>query len=195
MYNCTLILLFVHFSVIINENTSGVFNLMLHLSIVVYTNWLNETNSSISHKPLCNISSLGLCTPRVAWWREITSASGSVDTWTFSRAFPLPTCLEGLRNRSVTQAGTVCCSKGNPRTEPCTKNKYKIWYWSFSRLSTGVLKAKEYRNRCLQVNLPMTDTRGSEDCLYLNIWVPHGSSGIENAAFVIEMTDWRLRFY
>ncbi|CAF94246.1 unnamed protein product [Tetraodon nigroviridis] len=40
----------------------------------------------------------------------------------------------------------------------------------------GVLKATEYRNRCLQVNLPMTDTRGSEDCLYLNIWIPHGTS-------------------
>lgn len=76
-------------------------------------NWLNETNSSILHKPLCNISSLGLCTPRVAWWRGITSASDSADTWTFSRAFPLPTCLEGLRNQSVTLAGMVCCSKGN----------------------------------------------------------------------------------
>ncbi|KAM7393203.1 hypothetical protein PAMA_008042 [Pampus argenteus] len=40
----------------------------------------------------------------------------------------------------------------------------------------GVLKATEYRKRCLQVNLIMTDTRGSEDCLYLNIWVPHGYS-------------------
>ncbi|XP_034062247.1 carboxyl ester lipase, tandem duplicate 2 [Gymnodraco acuticeps] len=40
----------------------------------------------------------------------------------------------------------------------------------------GVLKATEYRNRCIQVNLLMTDTRGSEDCLYLNIWVPHGRS-------------------
>uniref|UniRef100_A0A3B3ZFF9 Carboxylic ester hydrolase n=1 Tax=Periophthalmus magnuspinnatus TaxID=409849 RepID=A0A3B3ZFF9_9GOBI len=37
----------------------------------------------------------------------------------------------------------------------------------------GVLKAKEYKPRCLQLNLIMTDTRGSEDCLYLNIWVPH----------------------
>uniref|UniRef100_A0A3Q1FS17 Bile salt-activated lipase n=1 Tax=Acanthochromis polyacanthus TaxID=80966 RepID=A0A3Q1FS17_9TELE len=40
----------------------------------------------------------------------------------------------------------------------------------------GVLKTTEFRPRCLQVNLIMTDTRGSEDCLYLNIWVPHGSS-------------------
>ncbi|KAK5900575.1 hypothetical protein CgunFtcFv8_025525 [Champsocephalus gunnari] len=40
----------------------------------------------------------------------------------------------------------------------------------------GVLKATEYRNRCMQVNLLMTDTRGREDCLYLNIWVPHGRS-------------------
>ncbi|KAF3848820.1 hypothetical protein F7725_015317 [Dissostichus mawsoni] len=41
----------------------------------------------------------------------------------------------------------------------------------------GVLKATDYRNRCIQVNLLMTDTRGSVDCLYLNIWVPHGRSG------------------
>ncbi|XP_061149681.1 bile salt-activated lipase-like [Syngnathus typhle] len=40
----------------------------------------------------------------------------------------------------------------------------------------GVLKATEYRKRCLQLNALMSDTRGSEDCLYLNIWVPHGRS-------------------
>uniref|UniRef100_A0A3Q1GKF9 Carboxylic ester hydrolase n=2 Tax=Acanthochromis polyacanthus TaxID=80966 RepID=A0A3Q1GKF9_9TELE len=40
----------------------------------------------------------------------------------------------------------------------------------------GVLKATEFRPRCLQPNLISTDSRGSEDCLYLNIWVPHGSS-------------------
>ncbi|KAG5272825.1 hypothetical protein AALO_G00169700 [Alosa alosa] len=38
----------------------------------------------------------------------------------------------------------------------------------------GVLKAKDFRKRCLQVNLIQTMTRGDEDCLYLNIWVPQG---------------------
>ncbi|KAK5851742.1 hypothetical protein PBY51_023270 [Eleginops maclovinus] len=45
----------------------------------------------------------------------------------------------------------------------------------------GVMKTKEYRKRCMQVNMLMSDTRGSEDCLYLNIWIPHGravSSGL-----------------
>ncbi|XP_041816144.1 bile salt-activated lipase-like [Chelmon rostratus] len=40
----------------------------------------------------------------------------------------------------------------------------------------GVLKTTEFKPRCLQMNVIMTDTRGSEDCLYLNIWVPHGRS-------------------
>lgn len=39
----------------------------------------------------------------------------------------------------------------------------------------GVLKATEYKQRCLQVNLFQTKTLGSEDCLYLNIFVPQGS--------------------
>ncbi|XP_041916235.1 bile salt-activated lipase-like [Alosa sapidissima] len=38
----------------------------------------------------------------------------------------------------------------------------------------GVLKAKDFRKRCIQLNLLQTDTRGDEDCLYLNIWVPQG---------------------
>uniref|UniRef100_A0A669F7N3 Carboxylic ester hydrolase n=2 Tax=Oreochromis niloticus TaxID=8128 RepID=A0A669F7N3_ORENI len=40
----------------------------------------------------------------------------------------------------------------------------------------GILQAKDYKPRCLQVNLLMNDYIGSTDCLYLNIWVPHGSS-------------------
>ncbi|KAG7499004.1 bile salt-activated lipase-like [Solea senegalensis] len=49
----------------------------------------------------------------------------------------------------------------------------------------GVLKATEFRSRCLQVNLPMTGHRGSEDCLYLNVWVPHGSSVSTNLPVMV----------
>ncbi|KAM8760686.1 bile salt-activated lipase-like [Acanthopagrus schlegelii] len=41
---------------------------------------------------------------------------------------------------------------------------------------SGVLKATKYRDRCLQVTLLQTKTQGSEDCLYLNIFVPQGRS-------------------
>uniref|UniRef100_A0A8P4KPW7 Carboxylic ester hydrolase n=1 Tax=Dicentrarchus labrax TaxID=13489 RepID=A0A8P4KPW7_DICLA len=39
---------------------------------------------------------------------------------------------------------------------------------------SGILKAIKYRDRCLQVTLLQTKTQGSEDCLYLNIFVPQG---------------------
>ncbi|XP_034398467.1 bile salt-activated lipase-like [Cyclopterus lumpus] len=39
---------------------------------------------------------------------------------------------------------------------------------------SGVLKAHQYRDRCLQVTLLQTKTQGSDDCLYLNIFVPQG---------------------
>ncbi|KAM6169466.1 bile salt-activated lipase-like [Rhynchocyon petersi] len=38
----------------------------------------------------------------------------------------------------------------------------------------GTLKAKEYKNRCLQATFTQDNVFGSEDCLYLNIWVPQG---------------------
>uniref|UniRef100_A0A8C7WUX6 Carboxylic ester hydrolase n=1 Tax=Oryzias sinensis TaxID=183150 RepID=A0A8C7WUX6_9TELE len=40
----------------------------------------------------------------------------------------------------------------------------------------GVLRATKYRDRCLQVTLLQTKTHGSENCLYLNIFVPQGLS-------------------
>ncbi|XP_010892268.2 carboxyl ester lipase, tandem duplicate 2 [Esox lucius] len=40
----------------------------------------------------------------------------------------------------------------------------------------GVLKATEFKPRCMQVTLLQNDVRGQEDCLYLNIWVPQGRS-------------------
>ncbi|XP_022532355.2 bile salt-activated lipase [Astyanax mexicanus] len=41
---------------------------------------------------------------------------------------------------------------------------------------TGVLKATGFGKKCLQLNEFQTGTHGSEDCLYLNIWVPQGHS-------------------
>ncbi|NXY08086.1 CEL lipase, partial [Pteruthius melanotis] len=38
----------------------------------------------------------------------------------------------------------------------------------------GTLKAKDFKKRCMQMTLTQTDVRGSEDCLYLNIWIPQG---------------------
>nr|XP_061836021.1 bile salt-activated lipase-like [Nerophis lumbriciformis] len=38
----------------------------------------------------------------------------------------------------------------------------------------GVMKANKYAERCLQVTLLQTESRGSQDCLYLNIFVPQG---------------------
>ncbi|KAG7498893.1 bile salt-activated lipase-like [Solea senegalensis] len=39
---------------------------------------------------------------------------------------------------------------------------------------SGVLKATKFAPRCLQLSVLQTSSWGSEDCLYLNIWVPHG---------------------
>ncbi|KAM4889736.1 bile salt-activated lipase-like isoform 1-T4 [Sylvia borin] len=38
----------------------------------------------------------------------------------------------------------------------------------------GTLETKEFKKRCVQMKLTQTDIRGSEDCLYLNIWIPQG---------------------
>ncbi|XP_075885490.1 bile salt-activated lipase-like [Nelusetta ayraudi] len=38
----------------------------------------------------------------------------------------------------------------------------------------GILKATQFAKRCLQLSITQTSTFGSEDCLYLNIWVPQG---------------------
>ncbi|XP_023130532.2 bile salt-activated lipase-like isoform X1 [Amphiprion ocellaris] len=40
----------------------------------------------------------------------------------------------------------------------------------------AILEATEYRQKCYQMSRSMNELSGSEDCLYLNIWVPHGSS-------------------
>uniref|UniRef100_A0A087X389 Bile salt-activated lipase n=1 Tax=Poecilia formosa TaxID=48698 RepID=A0A087X389_POEFO len=49
----------------------------------------------------------------------------------------------------------------------------------------GVLIATKFRERCLQVMLLQTKTQGSEDCLYLNIFVPHGLSVSTNLPVMV----------
>ncbi|KAJ0057762.1 hypothetical protein NL108_017622, partial [Boleophthalmus pectinirostris] len=48
-----------------------------------------------------------------------------------------------------------------------------------------VLKAKEFKPQCLQLNMLMTQVSGSNDCLYLNIWVPHGSQVSSNLPVMV----------
>ncbi|NWY69559.1 CEL lipase, partial [Erithacus rubecula] len=38
----------------------------------------------------------------------------------------------------------------------------------------GTLETTTFKPRCMQMRLTQTDIRGSEDCLYLNIWIPQG---------------------
>ncbi|XP_060917563.1 bile salt-activated lipase-like [Labrus mixtus] len=50
---------------------------------------------------------------------------------------------------------------------------------------SGILKATKFAQRCLQMSMLQTSSFGSEDCLYLNIWVPHGSQVSSNLPVMI----------
>ncbi|XP_073680825.1 bile salt-activated lipase-like [Garra rufa] len=49
----------------------------------------------------------------------------------------------------------------------------------------GVLAATSYGNKCMQLNTFATDVEGSENCLFLNIWVPHGSTVSTNLPVMV----------
>ncbi|XP_007527948.1 bile salt-activated lipase-like [Erinaceus europaeus] len=42
----------------------------------------------------------------------------------------------------------------------------------------GTLNATDFKMQCLQTNILQIKTEGSEDCLYLNIWVPQGEKEV-----------------
>lgn len=79
--------------------------------------------------------------------------------------------------------GRLCCHCIGLREErmgeqtPCNQ---RIELMTLTRtcclpfLLLGTLEAKEFKPRCMQMKLTQTDVRGSEDCLYLNIWIPQG---------------------
>uniref|UniRef100_A0A087XBD3 Carboxylic ester hydrolase n=2 Tax=Poecilia formosa TaxID=48698 RepID=A0A087XBD3_POEFO len=49
----------------------------------------------------------------------------------------------------------------------------------------GTLKTTSFKPRCLQLTILMNDVYGSEDCLYLNIWVPHINSLASNLPVMV----------
>ncbi|XP_067826066.1 bile salt-activated lipase-like [Heptranchias perlo] len=48
-----------------------------------------------------------------------------------------------------------------------------------------VLKTKKFKPRCFQTTLAQNDVFGSEDCLYLNIWIPQGRTVSTNLPVMI----------
>ncbi|XP_061867770.1 bile salt-activated lipase [Colius striatus] len=42
----------------------------------------------------------------------------------------------------------------------------------------GTLKTTEFKSYCMQTTLLQNDVRGTEDCLYLNIWIPQGKKQV-----------------
>lgn len=57
---------------------------------------------------------------------------------------------------------------------PCKQRMELLPLTGLSSFLSGTLKTTEFQKRCMQVKLTQTDIRGSEDCLYLNIWIPQG---------------------
>ncbi|XP_074546577.1 bile salt-activated lipase-like [Halichoeres trimaculatus] len=50
---------------------------------------------------------------------------------------------------------------------------------------SGVLQATKFADMCMQINTEQNGSSGSEDCLYLNIWVPHGRQVSSNLPVMI----------
>lgn len=66
---------------------------------------------------------------------------------------------------------------GNSDSEHGEWGSRSGWTWALTSaiwLSPGTLKAKDFKKRCLQATITQDSSYGSEDCLYLNIWVPQG---------------------
>ncbi|KAM9323034.1 bile salt-activated lipase-like [Pholidichthys leucotaenia] len=49
----------------------------------------------------------------------------------------------------------------------------------------GILQATTFAKKCLQLSKFQASLIGDEDCLYLNIWIPHGQQGSSNLPVMI----------
>ncbi|XP_012599515.2 bile salt-activated lipase [Microcebus murinus] len=78
--------------------------------------------------------------------------------------------VEGVNKKLGLLGDSVDIFKGIPFAAPtkALENPQPHPGWQ------GTLKAKDFKKRCLQATITQDDTYGSEDCLYLNIWVPQG---------------------
>ncbi|XP_008562052.1 PREDICTED: bile salt-activated lipase [Galeopterus variegatus] len=78
--------------------------------------------------------------------------------------------VEGVNKKLNLLGDSVDIFKGIPFAAPTTalENPQPHPGWQ------GTLKAKNFKKRCLQATVTQDATYGSEDCLYLNIWVPQG---------------------
>ncbi|XP_015256927.1 PREDICTED: bile salt-activated lipase-like [Cyprinodon variegatus] len=50
---------------------------------------------------------------------------------------------------------------------------------------SGTLKTTSYKDKCLQLDATMITASGSENCLYLNIWVPHINTVASNLPVMV----------
>ncbi|XP_005408465.1 PREDICTED: bile salt-activated lipase isoform X2 [Chinchilla lanigera] len=78
--------------------------------------------------------------------------------------------VEGVNKKlSLLGGDSVDIFKGIPfATAKTLENPQRHPGWQ------GTLKAKDFKEACLQATLTLDSTNGDKDCLYLNIWVPQG---------------------
>ncbi|KAM6184106.1 bile salt-activated lipase-like [Erethizon dorsatum] len=85
--------------------------------------------------------------------------------------------VEGVNKKlSLLDGDSVDIFKGIPFASAKTlENPQRHPGWQ------GTLKAKNFKEACLQTTVTQDSTYGDEDCLYLNIWVPQGGKQVSEA--------------
>lgn len=140
----------------------------------IWANWKLRTKDLVLSNSSCYYCLLSwvLYKQKVAGFKEQISPLVFSVPLMFSKEFPLLPSLENLRSPNLTQAGMVHISNIQFRTE-----KRKKIYMCTLFISTGILPATRFAMECLQVTSIERSIVGSDDCLYLNIWVPHDQHG------------------